>query len=221
MRHKSFAGRFLMAVAIAGITAMFCARAEAAITYQVDVYSGHTQTGDGTPFSGLVSSTNVEWMDYSFIVNYGPFGQFTLHCPAMAPSGVIDFNSPDWHPNGLQNFGATLTGWFTAYTERDYFFATNSDDGSILYVDGKPTVDNGGGHSPQTVAGTIHLLPGTHEITVNFFEDFGGASGVTALLDPGLIPTSQPATVPIIPSGLLLLSGLSGMAAKRFRKNNI
>jgi hypothetical protein len=54
-----------------------------------------------------------------------------------------------------------------------YTFATHSDDGSWLYVDGTPVVDNGGGHAAKTAQGTVTLDRGVHEIFVKYFQEGG------------------------------------------------
>jgi hypothetical protein len=143
--------------------------------------------------------------------------------PAMAPSGTI--NGINWFPIGHQDdgagFGAVLTGWFNAFTARNYVFATKSDDGSRLYVDGNLVVDNGNDHSAnETILNTWYLMPGLHKLTVNFYENGAGPSAVTAFLDPGLIPTDAPTPVPIPNTLFLFAPVLLGLAGLRRRFSN-
>lgn len=56
-----------------------------------------------------------------------------------------------------------------------YNFALASDDGSKLYIDGKPVVDNDGDHGVVTANGRIDLQPGKHAIRVEWFNGGGGA----------------------------------------------
>ncbi|TAJ70216.1 MAG: phosphodiesterase [Phenylobacterium sp.] len=56
-----------------------------------------------------------------------------------------------------------------------YNFALASDDGSKLYIDGKPVVDNDGDHGVVTANGRIDLKPGKHAIRVEWFNGGGGA----------------------------------------------
>lgn len=55
-----------------------------------------------------------------------------------------------------------------------YRFYTFSDDGSVLYIDGKLVVDNDGGHSGRRAEGKIALEKGLHELHLLYFEDYMG-----------------------------------------------
>lgn len=55
-----------------------------------------------------------------------------------------------------------------------YLFYTFSDDGSVLYIDGQPVVDNDGGHSGRRAEGKIALEKGFHELHLLYFEDYMG-----------------------------------------------
>lgn len=55
-----------------------------------------------------------------------------------------------------------------------YRFYTFSDDGSVLYIDGKEVVNNDGGHSARRAEGQIALEKGFHELRVLYFEDYMG-----------------------------------------------
>jgi len=54
-----------------------------------------------------------------------------------------------------------------------YRLATNSDDGSLLYIDGQLVVDNGGPHGVRYVEGSIHLTAGYHDVELRYFQDGG------------------------------------------------
>ena len=51
-----------------------------------------------------------------------------------------------------------------------YEFATVSDDGSKLHIDGKEVIDNDGLHSPRMMRGGIKLAEGPHRIQVSYFQ---------------------------------------------------
>src|SRR6185295_18599250 len=55
-------------------------------------------------------------------------------------------------------------------------FATKSDDGSRLLVDGRLVVDNDGLHGIQEKSGEIGLKAGWHALSVEWFNTSGGAS---------------------------------------------
>jgi hypothetical protein len=62
-----------------------------------------------------------------------------------------------------------------------YLFATESDDGSFLALDGKVVVDNGGSHSPRTVAAYVEVsTPGAYPLAIRYFNvQHGGKIRVT------------------------------------------
>ena len=55
-----------------------------------------------------------------------------------------------------------------------YNFYLYSDDGSLLYIDGKVVIDNNGSHSAARKGGKIALEEGYHEIHLLYFEDYMG-----------------------------------------------
>jgi len=55
-----------------------------------------------------------------------------------------------------------------------YTFYLRSDDGAVLYIDGKKVINNDGGHSAQMKKGFIDLEKGFHKIKVIYFEDYMG-----------------------------------------------
>ncbi|MEM9716238.1 MAG: Hint domain-containing protein [Pseudomonadota bacterium] len=68
-----------------------------------------------------------------------------------------------------------------------YTFATTSDDGSKLFIDGVEVVSNDGLQAANTETGTITLTPGTYTVEVIYFENQGEAalSGTYAGPDTG------------------------------------
>ena len=134
--------------------------ARAASVINVDIYSTFTDVGGGTPFSDLV-------------------GSFTS--PTVTFGTDTGFN---WHPFGLGAFGARIWGVLDVSANGDYYpFTLTSDDGSQFFVDGSLVLDNGGPHPPQSVSlFSLPLSEGQHSFEVDFFEDFGGPSGVDLAL---------------------------------------
>ncbi|RPE09436.1 beta-N-acetylhexosaminidase [Chitinophaga lutea] len=70
-------------------------------------------------------------------------------------------------------FGVTYEGYVKVDTDGVYEFKTNSDDGSLLYIDDELVVDNDGEHAPTEKTGLIPLRTGMHKIRVQYF-DAGG-----------------------------------------------
>jgi hypothetical protein len=163
-----------------------------AASITVDIYSGHATTGGGTPYSDFVGTLTATAID---------FGTATA------------FN---WHPFGLESFGANIFGNINIPADGDYTFSLNSDDGSLLYVDGNLVVDNGGGHAPVTISGTTFLTTGPYFLEIQFFEDFGGTSGVDLVLPEGVTYIGAEPPCPVIPApGAIILGGI-GMGLVRW-----
>jgi hypothetical protein len=162
------------------VCAVWTLQAEA--TIMVDVYSGHTWVGGGAPYSGWVGSFTSP--DIMFATNTGYA----------------------WHPFGLGAFGAELTGWLAVAAGDTYSFSLNSDDGSMLYIDSALVVNNGGPHAPIITSGSSFLTAGVHPFSVEFFEDFGGPSGVDLYLPNGVTYTT------VIPAPGAVLLGSIGVS---------
>jgi hypothetical protein len=78
-----------------------------------------------------------------------------------------------WSGRPPDAFSTTWTGAVIAFREGTYTFATVSDDGSSVFVDGRLIVDNGGHHGPRLAAGSVHLERGAHGVFIRYFQDGG------------------------------------------------
>lgn len=154
----------------------------AAIT--ADIYSGHTTTGGGAPYSDFVGTLTVSAVDFGTATGF------------------------DWHPFGLAAFGADIMGNVFVSADGTYMFGLDSDDGSLLFLDGNLVVNDGGSHPPTTASGSTFLTAGSYFFEVQFFEDFGGSSGVDLILPPGVTYGACP---PVIPAPAALVLGGFGM----------
>ena len=69
-------------------------------------------------------------------------------------------------PNDLlpAPFSIEWEGKIYAPADGAYVFGAQSDDGSLLYIDGKLAVDNGGHHSDRYVEGRVTLTQGLHDL---------------------------------------------------------
>jgi hypothetical protein len=83
----------------------------------------------------------------------------------------------DWNGAPPPTFRARWFGYLTIGREGEYTFATTSDDGSRLLVDGQLVVDNGGTHGMQTATGRVRLTPGPHFVLIEY-EQAGGHYGI-------------------------------------------
>ena len=109
----------------------------------------------------------------------------------------INFSPADGDFYGSKLTDAFLVRWtgvLRANTAGSYQFATNSDDGSRLYIDDKPIVDNWGSHSMRKKTGKVTLAAGDHEIEVTFANFGGGAGCIVTWTPPGKKESTLPAS---------------------------
>jgi hexosaminidase len=76
--------------------------------------------------------------------------------------------------NKQEVYGLIFEGYLKVPADDIYRFATDSDDGSALFIDGEEVVNNDGSHGMQRVEGMIPLRKGFHRITLKFFQGYGG-----------------------------------------------
>lgn len=70
----------------------------------------------------------------------------------------------------LEWFAIDYKGRFWISKAGDYRFELTSDDGSMLFIDDKLVIDNGGLHAPITMTGQVQLAGGLHTIRVPYFQ---------------------------------------------------
>jgi hexosaminidase len=68
------------------------------------------------------------------------------------------------------SFGVIYNGYLRVAEDGVYGFSTLSDDGSMLFVDDVPVVDNDGRHSPIEKGGAVPLQKGFHKITIKYID---------------------------------------------------
>ncbi len=72
-----------------------------------------------------------------------------------------------------ENFAIRFDGFLPIDQAGKYSFRLSSDDGSMLYIDGKKVADNDGVHPNQSTEGSLNLTKGLHAIRVEYFEKGG------------------------------------------------
>lgn len=70
----------------------------------------------------------------------------------------------------IEWFAIDYQGDFWVTQPGAYMFSLLSDDGSILYIDGKRIIDNDGIHAPLELGGRARLEVGKHHIRVAYFQ---------------------------------------------------
>src|SRR4029078_5860955 len=77
-------------------------------------------------------------------------------------------------------FSVRWSGFIRIPTAAKYTFSTESDDGSRLFIDGRPIVNNRGCHAMREKKGECELKAGDHEIRIEYFEGGGGAGCIAS-----------------------------------------
>ncbi|MDH3712071.1 MAG: DUF1080 domain-containing protein, partial [Cyclobacteriaceae bacterium] len=67
-------------------------------------------------------------------------------------------------------------GFITVEQETNVDFRLISDDGSLLYINGKKIIDNEGFHGPEAKDGEVILKAGPNDIRVVYYQGAGGAA---------------------------------------------
>jgi len=77
-------------------------------------------------------------------------------------------------------FSVEWKGFLQVDESAEYTLATESDDGSAVYVDGRRIVDNWGRHTARRREGRILLEEGSHALTI-LYDDRGGGAKIRFL----------------------------------------
>lgn len=151
-------------------------------------------SGRYTPLFDLVldaagrAERDVAALDRSFRGEYGRGTDFDRpllsrldpHVDFAFGGGAPDPRLP------ADGFCARWTGWIDVPANGTYTFRLVSDDGSRLFLDGRPLVDNWGLHPAEEVAAEVRLPAGEHGIRVDYFEAGGDASVRLEWSGPGI-----------------------------------
>ena len=147
-------------------------------------------TGRG---AGLVTLTGANaYPDLSFAPGGGDTPMFAPIAPTYTATN---------------NIVSRFNGKIVITTAGAYTFATSSDDGSMLYINGAAVVSNNAYQGLTRRTGTVSLTPGLHDIDIGYYEG-GGANTVivdysgpdtgdaqTVVPNSILIPTDSPASL--------------------------
>ncbi len=136
--------------------------------------------------------------DYYALTNPSVLPNFAALTPYLSTT-VADVNvastSGNFSTSGrADQVGARYTGWVNIPTSGSWTFFTNSDDGSRLLIGSTTVVSNDGLHGMQERSGAIDLAAGKHAITMEFFENGGGAGMIASWQGPGIAKAVIPAS---------------------------
>jgi glucose/arabinose dehydrogenase len=90
-------------------------------------------------------------------------------------------------------FASRHTGYLEVNTAGRYTLDLSSSDGSKLWIDGKPLIDNDGLHPVRQRSRTVRLSAGLHALRVDYFENTGKAGLILSWSGPGIAKQVIPA----------------------------
>lgn len=67
-------------------------------------------------------------------------------------------------------FAVRYAGKMNASKAGTYNFHVQSDDGSIVWIDGKKVLDNDGQHAPEDANANVTLAAGAHDFQLDYFQ---------------------------------------------------
>lgn len=88
--------------------------------------------------------------------------------------GLADTPVLDSLPTRANEYGLRFQGWINIPETGVYSFYTVSDDGSILYIDDRMTVNNNGCHGDLERSGDQALAAGKHAFRLDYFQNGSG-----------------------------------------------
>ena len=153
--------------------------------------SGFVQGLTGTYFNLLASQNLIQPADPSnsaWLGNQTPAVTAQLigpiDFPDIADNGFADsVGDPAYYNLGAGNNNNVEARWYgeimipgTGTTPVPINFATTSDDGSMLYIDGNAVVNNNNFQGATQATGLADLTPGLHTIDVEYYQGGGGAT---------------------------------------------
>jgi autotransporter-associated beta strand protein len=128
----------------------------------------------GKPMIAAESTTARDKISVDYLENGGANGNTGLP-PALIAA-----------QNGSNPFVAYLSGKFNAPSAGDYTFSNRSDDGSAMWIDGVPVLDNNRSQGVTTPRnGTINLTAGPHDLVFGYYQGTGGAGFSIGVTLPG------------------------------------
>ncbi|MEM7391450.1 MAG: PA14 domain-containing protein, partial [Verrucomicrobiota bacterium] len=121
------------------------------------------------PIANLIAETPFTAYSLNGLLDYDNHGAMQADYPALTDGST---------------YSILWTGTINIATSGDYTFGTQSDDGSVFYIDtngdgdwadaGELVVDNNGNHGTVSQTGSINLNVGCYPIAIAFYEDGGG-----------------------------------------------
>lgn len=144
----------------------------------VPIMSAANAFGSGTVdpagFKGsvyMIPAGTTKLPDLASMAASGYLFTKTLDVSAKAMQGGF----PGIDPARNENFAIRFEAPLVVDNEADYNLRIVSDDGSVVFIDGTVIVDNDGVNAHEK-SGPVHLVKGTHMLTVDYFQTTGNVA---------------------------------------------
>lgn len=212
-------GSFANAEIRAGTLELFGATAVTGVVETVGGTLGvafGTQGLNGKYYSLSAAPSPGDFVSYAAVTNFlnGKTPNVVQNSTAFgATFNALNNGSRFPAPYNVQttvNFAVLWEGLFAAQTSGSYGFATASDDGSVLFIDGQMVVDNnamqGYTTGDRTIVTFVELAAGMHEIAIAFYEKDGDQGLTVWVTLPGAEADQE------LPNNLLFSGTDSGEA---------
>ncbi|WP_158826684.1 family 20 glycosylhydrolase [Mucilaginibacter lacusdianchii] len=129
------------------------------------------------PYNGTATGVKYELM----LGDFTEVGQ--LDAARVVDTGTVRTFNTSAFKKANRTFGLNFEGYIKIDEDGKYLFHTKSDDGSVLYIDDQPIVNNDGKHSLYEQVGEVPLQKGFHTFTLKYF-DAGASSSLRVFMTP-------------------------------------
>lgn len=122
--------------------------------------------------------------DYSIMSPIDSIKTAYLDNPVTNSATSFQLFSGGAHNSLVEQFGLSCEGTINIDTQGSYNFYTNSDDGTILYLNGIAVINNDNQHAMTKKGYTSNLLKGQVKIRVDYFNQYGDKGLTLSLKRP-------------------------------------
>ena len=141
---------------------------------EIDVTPAHLSTPDIEMFGGFHASYFD--VDYSLSrLDQIDWDVTPTHEEIVTEVNYANSRGSFWEGGSTDTFGVRIEGDIEVTEGGQYEFFLGGDDGAVLYIDGRPVIDNDGLHGFRTRSSEVDLEPGSYNIEVRYFENHGHA----------------------------------------------
>jgi hypothetical protein len=144
------------------------------------VIAGVTPFGSGTVdpagFKGNIYWVAAGTTKIPALASMQPNGYLFTSSINVAPQAFTT-GFPGLDPARKDHFAIRYEAPLVVTAEADFDFRIVADDGAVLLIDNTPIVDNDGVRpAPAEKSGPVHLIAGTHVITVDYLQTSGNVA---------------------------------------------